>query len=140
MGLENVWIRTLSDGLVRADQVIGISHHRTPALSGKAGRWLVSVAVAAPAGHGGADGWQLTSLHRTLVQTDAEPRYAPDALARLLAQLATVETAGVINPVVSGRGEVRFEFARFDSERPRQPGEGDVPEAGERVPEIVGVG
>ena len=34
MSLVNVWIRTQSDGLVRADQIVGIDAHQTPALSG----------------------------------------------------------------------------------------------------------
>ncbi|GHF39838.1 hypothetical protein FHX82_006733 [Amycolatopsis bartoniae] len=134
MGLENVWIRTLGDGLVRADQVIGIGNHRTPALAGKPGRWLVTISVAAPSGHGTADSWNLTNLHRTLAQVDREPRQAPDALARLLAQLATVETAGVVNPVTRD-GDVRFEFSRFDSERPQAEPE---PAAESRIP--VGIG
>lgn len=94
----------------------------------------MTISVAAPSGHGTADSWNLTNLHRTLAQVDREPRQAPDALARLLAQLATVETAGVVNPVTRD-GDVRFEFSRFDSERPQAEPE---PAAESRIP--VGIG
>ncbi|WP_300011754.1 hypothetical protein [Pseudonocardia sp.] len=33
MSLTNVWVQTQADGLVRADQVVGIDAHQTPALS-----------------------------------------------------------------------------------------------------------
>ena len=36
MSLTSVWLQTLGDGLVRADQVAGIDVHQTPALTGKA--------------------------------------------------------------------------------------------------------
>jgi len=111
MALDNVWIRTLGDGLVRADQVTGIANHRTPSLSGKPGRWLLTVALPVPTGNG--------ILHRTVVQTDQEVPAAPGRLARLLAQLSAVETAGIITALPCGpdRSEVRFDFARFDAER-----------------------
>ncbi|MGI6873892.1 hypothetical protein [Amycolatopsis sp. 3B14] len=137
MALENVWIRTPGDGLVRADQVIGISNHRTPSLSGKPGRWLLTVALPVPTGSGSADGWGLTNLHRTLVQTDQEVAGAPDRLARLLAQLAVVDTAGIITAVPCGpdRSDVRFEFSRFDADIPAAA----EPQAQAEVPEVVGV-
>ncbi|SFQ69473.1 hypothetical protein SAMN05421810_11354 [Amycolatopsis arida] len=137
MGLERIWIRTVSDGLLRADQVIGISCHRTPTLSGKPARWLVNAALAVPAGSGNAEGWDMANLHRTLAQTDREPRRAPEALARLLAQLATGGVGGIITPVVDSgdRGEVRFEFTPFDGRN----GNGHSPAViGSRDP--VGVG
>jgi hypothetical protein len=34
MGLTNVWVRTLSDGLIRADHIVGIDVHRTRWLEG----------------------------------------------------------------------------------------------------------
>ena len=40
MSLTMVWSQTLSDGLVRADQVVGINVHQTPALTGKAWRHI----------------------------------------------------------------------------------------------------
>ncbi|NIH79764.1 hypothetical protein [Amycolatopsis viridis] len=126
MALENVWIRTLGDGLVRADQVVGIANHRTPSLSGKPGRWLLTVALPVPMDNG--------PLHRTVVQTDQEAPAAPDRLARLLAQLSAVETAGVITATPCGpdRSDVRFEFTRFDAELPPAP----APAA--PVPDVVG--
>ncbi|MDQ0380397.1 hypothetical protein [Amycolatopsis thermophila] len=126
MALENVWIRTLGDGLVRADQVVGIGSHRTPSLSGKPGRWLLTVALPVPTGNG--------PLHRTVVQTDQEVPSAPDRLARLLAQLAAVETAGVVTAIPCGpdRSDVRFEFSRFEAEVPA------VMEAAAGVPDVVG--
>lgn len=116
MALDRVWIRTLGDGLIRADQVIGISTHRTPALSGKPGRWLLTAALGMPAGSGSSEGWDLTNLHRTLAQADAEPKHAPEALAQVLARFTTSSTAGILIPVVcdSARGEVRFDFTPFD--------------------------
>ncbi|UQS25866.1 hypothetical protein L1857_25175 [Amycolatopsis thermalba] len=137
MALENVWIRTLGDGLVRADQIIGISNHRTPSMTGKPGRWLLTVALPVATGSGSADGWGLTNLHRTLVQTDQEVAGAPDRLARLLAQLAAVDTAGVITATPCGpdRSDVRFEFSRFEAEAAPATSEAQ-PEA---VPEVVGV-
>lgn len=116
MSLHSVWIRTLGDGLIRADQVIGITTHRTPSLTGKPGHWLLTAALSVPTGSGNADGWDLTSLHRTLLQTDTEPRHAPEALARVLATLAGSGTAGILTPVLSGpdRAEVRFDFTPFD--------------------------
>jgi hypothetical protein len=41
VSLSNVWVQTLGDGLVRADQVTGIDAHQTPALTGKPSRWLL---------------------------------------------------------------------------------------------------
>jgi hypothetical protein len=35
MELTNVWLRTLGDGLIRADQIVGALTHRTPAVAGK---------------------------------------------------------------------------------------------------------
>ncbi|MEU5263830.1 hypothetical protein [Amycolatopsis sp. NPDC021455] len=96
MGLTKVWIATLSDGLLRADQVVGLTAHATPALTGKPPRWLLDATVRAPAGSGSADGWDVGILHRTLIQTPAEPVGAPEALARLLARLDGEDAAGVI--------------------------------------------
>ncbi|GAB2966167.1 hypothetical protein LWP59_22390 [Amycolatopsis acidiphila] len=123
MGMAGIWIRTLGDGLIRADQVIGIANHRTPSLSGKPARWLLTVSLAVPAGSGSAESWDLTSLHRTLVQSDREARQAPEELARLLARLAAVGATGVVTPRVCGpdRDEVHFEFTRFDSDVPAEP-------------------
>ncbi|PXY19398.1 hypothetical protein [Prauserella muralis] len=151
MGLDRIWIRTLSDGLVRADQVIGISNHRTPALSGKPGRWLVTASLAVPAGSGTAEGWDMTNLHRTLVQADQEPRQAPEELARLLARLSTMDVAGVVVPVVygPGRSEVRFDFAPFDSDHSSDHSKGNGagngngnghPATAERLRDTVAVG
>jgi len=107
MALGNVWVRTLGDGLVRADQIVGIGNHRTPSLSGKPGRWLLTVALPVPTDGG--------PLHRTLVQTDVEVATAPERLAQLLAQLAAVDTPGVVTAAACGpdRSDVRFEFSRF---------------------------
>ena len=37
MGLTNVWVQTQSDGLVRADQVVGSDAHQTPGAEWQAG-------------------------------------------------------------------------------------------------------
>jgi hypothetical protein len=96
VSLVNVWMKTWADGLVRADQIVGIDAHPTPAIAGKPSRWLVDAVLAAPVGSGSSEQWGMTVLHRTLVQTGTEPRDAPVALARLLAQLDLVSAAGVI--------------------------------------------
>ena len=46
MSLTNVWVQTQGDGLVRADQIVGIEAHQTPALAGKPARWLFDVVLA----------------------------------------------------------------------------------------------
>ncbi len=98
MGLTNVWIRTLSDGLIRADHIMGIDAHRTPPLAGKHAHWLLDAILPAPVGSGRGDVWDLSALHRTLLQTSEEPVDGPVSLARLLAQLNAMDAAGVIVP------------------------------------------
>lgn len=130
MGLDKVWVRTLSDGLLRADQIVGLTAHATPSLPGKSPRWLLDATVTVPAGSGtGGNGWDIGILHRTLIQTAAEPAGAPEALARLLASLDQPETAGIITPSAAGApatSGVRFTFtpfaadAAFDSAAPQQ--------------------
>ena len=73
MGLSRVWVQTLSDGLVRADQITGIDAHQTPALTGKPARWLLDVVLAVPIGSGHREGWTVTALHRTVIQTGHDP-------------------------------------------------------------------
>ncbi|WP_199430894.1 hypothetical protein [Qaidamihabitans albus] len=114
MGLRNVWIRTLGDGLVRADQVTGIDSHRTPALTGKPSRWLLDVTLTVPAGSGNADGWDVAELHRTLAQTDWQPTRAPEELAGLLHRLRRAKVAGVVR-VVPRDGHIQFDFTPFDA-------------------------
>ena len=137
MGLTNVWVQTVADGLVRADQVVGVDAHQTPALPGKPSRWLLDVVLPIPIGSGGREGWAVTALHRTLIQTSHDPGNAPAALTRLLAQLDLVSAAGVIatslanddrddpaaqNPsdedMVASAGRVRFRFVPFASPAP----------------------
>lgn len=131
MSVTNVWVQTQSDGLVRADQVVGIDAHRTPALGGKPSRWLLDVVLSASIGSGSREGWTATVLHRTLVQTSDDPGDAPAALARLLAQLDAVSAAGIITThradapdqepgggLVAGAGRVRFRFAPFADPAP----------------------
>ena len=96
MSLTNVWLQTTGDGLVRADQVVGIDVHQTPALTGKAPHWLLDVVLSAPTGSGVRGEWDLTVLHRTLAQTSEEPADAATVLARLLAQLDAINAAGII--------------------------------------------
>ncbi|MEU4253415.1 hypothetical protein AB0F15_39075 [Amycolatopsis sp. NPDC026612] len=120
MGLTKVWLATLSDGLIRADQVVGLTAHATPALTGKPPRWLFDATIRAPAGSGSVDGWDMGILHRTLIQTPAEPVGAPEALARLLARLDGEDAAGVIAAAADGGGRtrpasiVRFAFHPFE--------------------------
>ena len=85
MSLTHVWLRTPADGLVRGDQVVGIDVHQTPQLTGKRSHWLIDVLLPAPVGSGVRGEWDLTMLHRTLVQTSQPPGDAATVLARLLA-------------------------------------------------------
>jgi hypothetical protein len=129
--LGNVWLQTTGDGLVRADQVVGIEAHQTPALTGKPARWLLDVILPVGVGSGTREGWGVTVLHRTLIQTADDPGAAAAALARLLAQLDLVNATGVITTgradtavaptgeqVVAASGPVRFRFAPFASPDP----------------------
>jgi hypothetical protein len=122
VGLTNVWLQTPSDGLIRADQVVGIDAHPTPALAGKPPRWLLDVVVAGSAGSGGRESWTLGVLHRTLAQSSHPPVDATTALARLLAQLDAIDAAGVVHTVAEDAGEagthVRFRFAPFAAPDP----------------------
>ncbi|OQO94781.1 hypothetical protein [Saccharomonospora piscinae] len=114
MALENIWIATLSDGLIRADHVAGIEAHQTPELTGKASRWLLDVTLAAPAGSGTREGWEIAQLHRTLAQTDGYPSRAAEELARTLDYLRRRDIAGVLRAVVRHE-TLRFEFFPFDT-------------------------
>lgn len=113
--MEHIWIRTLSDGLVRADHVIAITAHRTPSIVGKPSRWLLDVALAVPAGSGNNDGWDIADLHRTILQTDDEPRGAVESLAKTLRRLSREDAAGIVRAVRTDSGEIRFEFDEFGS-------------------------
>jgi hypothetical protein len=130
--LTNVWVQTWADGLVRADQIVGIDAHPTPAVAGKPSRWLVDAVLATPIGSGTAEQWGVTVLHRTLIQTGREPHDAPLALARLLAQLDLVSAAGVITVSAepsraeppeahveqTRTGQLRFRFVPFAHPEP----------------------
>ena len=144
VGLANVWVQTQGDGLVRADQVVGIDAHQTPALSGKPARWLLDVVLPSSIGSGTREGWGIAMVHRTLIQSPEDPGDAPAALARLLAQLDLVSATGVIttsrkdtrdgepsegradvptragagDDLVAGSGRVRFRFVPFASPAP----------------------
>jgi hypothetical protein len=96
MSLTNVWLQTLGDGLVRADQVVGIDVHQTPALTGKAPHWLLDAILPASIGSGVRGEWNVNVLHRTLAQTSTDPGDAATVLARLLAQLDAVNAAGIV--------------------------------------------
>jgi len=120
MGLTKVWLATLSDGLLRADQVVGLTAHATPVLTGKPPRWLLDATIRTAAGSGSADGWDVGILHRTLIQTPGEPVGAPEALARLLARLDGEDAAGLIAAVVDSGSRVpsvvRFAFRPFEDD------------------------
>jgi hypothetical protein len=137
VSLSNVWVQTLSDGLVRADQVTGIDAHQTPALTGKPSRWLLDVVLPVSIGSGHREGWGVTVLHRTLIQTSADPGNAAAALARLLAQLDLISAAGIITTsrgdqqptgrpatapdeeeLVAEASQVRLRFVPFPPPRP----------------------
>lgn len=126
MSLTNVWLRTLGDGLVRGDQVVGIDVHQTPQLTGKRSHWLIDIVLPASVGNGMRGEWDITVLHRTLVQTSQPPGDAATALARLLAQLDAADAAGVVRVsahpeedeqagewVEAGDSHVAFRFVPF---------------------------
>jgi hypothetical protein len=131
MSLTHVWVQTLGDGLVRADQIVGIDAHQSPALSGKPPRWLLVLVVAVPTGSGGRDDWMITAMHRTVAQTDRKPGTAPTELARMLVQLDHGEAGGVVvaerdHPDESGAGghtPLRFRFVPFDESAPHPEAE-----------------
>ncbi|MFN2533626.1 MAG: hypothetical protein ABR528_00040 [Pseudonocardiaceae bacterium] len=127
MGLTNVWVRTLSDGLIRADHIVGIDAHRTPPLAGKHAHWLLDAILPAPVGSGRGEVWDLGALHRTLLQTSEEPVNGPVSLASLLAQLDAMDAAGVIVPTMATAPEdpstnlLQFSFVPFPTTtRPAQ--------------------
>jgi hypothetical protein len=120
MSLDKVWIRTVADGLLRADQIIGLDARTSPIVNGRNPHWLLDASLAVPSGGGGEDSWNLTLMRRTLLQTDAEPLAAEETLARLLASLSEVDASGIITPMTSpapeadpGASGVRFTFSPF---------------------------
>jgi hypothetical protein len=138
VSLRNVWLSTWADGLIRADQVVGIHTHRTPTLGGKPSHWLLDVVLDSPTGAGSPEQWAVSPLHRTLAQTSRRPAEASAHLARLLAQLDATNAAGVITtvpttaqePTDTGAGParetgesgdvmvVRFRFTPFQATEP----------------------
>jgi hypothetical protein len=101
VSLTNVWLRTLDDEMIRADQIVGIHTRYTPALVGKPACWLLDVFLRTPLGNGRPDGRGISALHRTLIQTPQAPTDAPAALARLLAQLDAIHATGVITTTIA---------------------------------------
>lgn len=114
MGLSGVWIRTLDDGLVRADHVVEVLAHRTAAFAGKPARWLLDVATANSQGAGTAAQWNVGASHRTLVQTADEPRGVAQRLARLMWELDTRDVAGVVTVRRTPDG-IEFGFEAFEA-------------------------
>ena len=138
MGLNKVWLQSLSDGLLRADQIVGVTAHATPSLPGKAPRWLLDATVSVAAGSGsGGSGWDIGILHRTLIQTTDEPVGAPEELARLLARLDQPGTAGVITPSAAAKRGVQFSFAAFADDAVTSAG--SDPASGSAAPGSDGV-
>lgn len=118
MSLTRVWLQTLADGLIRADQVTGIDVHQPPAVTGRTPPWLIDVILPVQFGSGAGPDWTVTALHRTLLQTNHHPGDAPTALARLLAQLDSISADGLIttHPAPdegSSTTRVRFQFTPF---------------------------
>jgi hypothetical protein len=114
VGLSRVWIRTLDDGLVRADHVVEVLAHQTAAFSGKPARWLLDVATANSQGAGTATQWNVGASHRTLVQTADEPRGIAQRLARLMWELDTRDAAGVVTVRRTPDG-IEFDFEAFEA-------------------------
>ena len=101
MSLTNVWLHTLDDEMIRADQIVGIHTHHTPPQVGKPSHWLLNVVLPTPLGTGRPDGRAFSALHRTLIHTPHPPTDAPAALARLLAQLDAIHATGVITTTIA---------------------------------------
>jgi hypothetical protein len=117
MGLAKVWVRTFTDGLIRADQIIALSVHPTPVLSGKPTHWLVDATLAVSVGSGGQEGLNISALHRTLLQTRTEPVGALEAFAQLLSRLHDHDPSGIITAKIAEPGaagvKVEFGFTPF---------------------------
>lgn len=114
MGLSKIWVRTSTDGLIRADQIVEVSAHPAPALSGKTAHWLVDATLSVSVGSGTVDGLNISALHRTLIQTRAEPVGALEAFTRLLAQLHDADPAGIVTArTEDASGHVEFRFEPF---------------------------
>lgn len=112
MGLTRVWIATLDDGLVRADQVVEVLAHRTAAFAGKPARWLLDVVLPVGQGAGTAAQWNLGASHRTLAQTADEPRGVAARLVRLLCELDDRDVAGIVT-VRRGPDALDLDFRPF---------------------------
>ena len=138
MSLTNVWVQTPADGLVRADQVIGIEAHTTAGLRDTPSHWLLDVVLATSVGSGFREGWSVTALHRTLAQSASPPGGASVALARLLAQLDGISPAGIVSVekedpdatssapaegLTTSSGGIRFRFMPFAAPAHRTDGE-----------------
>lgn len=120
MGLNRVWIETLDEGLVRADQVVEVLAHRTAAFSGKPARWLLDVVLPVGQGAGTAAQWNLGASHRTLVQTSDEPRGAAARLVRVLWELDERDAAGTLT-VRRTPDDVDVDFRPFEPSREPEP-------------------
>ncbi|MDT7741815.1 MAG: hypothetical protein QOE59_893 [Actinomycetota bacterium] len=105
MGLARVWIETLDDGLVRADQVVEVLAHQTAAFAGKPARWLIDVVIPVSQGAGASGQWHLAASHRTLMQTGTEPRGAAHRLVELLCRLDATDAAGIVRAERAQRDE-----------------------------------
>lgn len=119
MSLSRVWIETLDDGLVRADQVVQVLAHQTAAFAGKPGRWLLDVVLPVSQGAGAGGQWHVAASHRTLLQVSAEPRGAARRLTGLLYTLDTDDASGIVTAEHVPAGdtadgaEVVFRFHAF---------------------------
>jgi hypothetical protein len=137
MSLTNVWVETHSDGLVRADHVIGIEAHTTAGLRDTPSHWLLDVVLATSVGSGFREGWNVTALHRTLAQTARAPEGSSVALAQLLARLDVMSATGVISiekansedhgsdALSTSAGGIRFRFQPFRTPVPDDRTDGE---------------
>ena len=137
VSLTNVWVQTHSDGLVRADHIIGIEAHSTAGLRDTPSHWLLDVVLATSVGSGYREAWTVTALHRTLAQTSVAPDGSFIALARLLARLDMISAAGVIrtekvnsqehdtDAFSTSAGGIRFRFVPFQNPVPDDRPDGE---------------
>jgi hypothetical protein len=80
VGLTNVWVQTRGDGLIRADQIVGVHTRKTPAMTGKPSHWLPTPRREPRASTGvGRDHHGLVPIH-LFRGTDLGHHYDPDYL------------------------------------------------------------
>jgi len=119
VGLTNVWVQTRSDGLVRADQIVGIDAHQTPALSGKPARWLLDVVLPASIGSSaGRDCGTGPAARPARPRQHGRRDHGRPWGIRREERTDAPTPAAAGDDLVAGSGRVRFRFVSFASPAP----------------------